>query len=118
MVAWGELDSPPCPDENGWLYLLAEKFRGVDLQDALRSSYECEPEYLCVPLAVSDHCLAGYWKLDCFARKAVTAANLRELVSPAKLEFAKLVWERTKILIRGHGLRIGNGKLLLISDYH
>jgi len=117
MIGYGVID-PPFPikgvdDEywDGWPSLL-----GIG---KLRSSYETEPDYLVIPLAVSCGVLARYWGTKLMCRHACLLHNLADSLKLGKdIQHAEKLWDKViKKAKKEYGVDMPLGKLILVSDW-
>lgn len=129
LLGWGVLHPPRLeadPGEAGWALACVLSDSLGEL--GLRSSYETEPDYLVVPLAVSDPFLQDYWKLDPLPRStprvdARTALHialppdiLLGLARARGIDLAE-VWRAAQQLCRQAGLRLPAAGAIVLSDW-
>lgn len=116
LLGFGVLE-PPMPeddDERDDMYTRLD-----DL--GLKTTYECEPEFLVVPLAVDDGFLQDWWKipalsddvLRCAPRKA-RYANDDSISVPDK---ARETWKVAQTRYRAVGLTLPDAQLVVINDW-
>jgi hypothetical protein len=94
----------------------AEERRNVHFD----SSYEAEPFYRGVTIAVSDECLARWWKVPAFGRFVIPADDLLGWITDHALpqhDRAIAAWEDIRTAGREAGVEVPEGKLLLVSDW-
>ena len=125
LLGWGVLN-PPWPVD-------ADQYIDDDTIDAmqalgLRTSYETEPDYLVIPLAISDSLLQDWWQLPALPSwvprvEAYSARPLRghqrEVARLATLRGLDLhgLWQVAQARAQDLGMPLGAARLLLVSDY-
>lgn len=116
MIGYGAANVKLPVKNDGYVMELHEVF-GFSLAESLRQNYECEPSYLLVPLAVSDHCLANWWQIECFQRQAFTLDELRSQFEDGIFD-AHQIWKRaTKEAKKKCGFALPLGELLVVCDF-
>lgn len=117
LLGFGVLNPPYLKDDDANETLFEEAF---DL--GVRRSYEAEPDFLVVKLAVDDGFLQDWWKLPelpdsvlrCAARKARYAEDSIAFPVP---DAARDLWQSAKLLFGRHGLTLPDARLVVINDW-
>jgi hypothetical protein len=130
LLGWGVLNPPlllhpPEPDGTQWI--------DDDLGDALEHLHlkhtdEAEPEYLVIPLAVSDSLLQDWWKLpplpDWCPRVKPRTARRIQMPRKGYLDTALMrphdltqTWQEAQRIYAKFGLQLPDASLILLNDW-
>jgi len=116
IVGWGVLN-PPDVDADAQDRLAKA---GLNLQ-TLRQSYETEPPWLMVPLAVGDSVLQRRWFLPALPsntpRVEPYTARIIAPVPSIYIPYADVLWKRAQTAYRTAGLTLPDATLILASDW-
>ena len=116
MIGYGAENIKLPVKDDGDVMELDEIF-GSPLSDSLGQDCESEPNYLIIPIAISDKFLADCWKLECFARRCFAVHDLHRIYS-AELLAAAILWKKAQNAAKKRvGLELPTGRLLIVSDY-
>lgn len=123
-VGFGVIAPPRVLDPDNPRY---ERDDMPDFVEGRMSSYECNPDYLVVPLAVDDGCLQDWWGLPCLPHDEVAAmvkprtckrlAVMPPSLASAATEAAKK-WREVQAWYASHGHSLPDGYPVLLSDWH
>lgn len=117
LLGWGVLEPPYPKDDDASEALFEEAY---DL--GLRRSYEAEPDFLIVKLAVDDGFLQDWWKLPELSDDVLRCAPRRARYAEDSIAFsvpdsAREKWQAGKLLFEKAGLTLPDARLVVINDW-
>lgn len=93
------------------------------LQDLhVHFAYETDPNYAVIGLAVDDEVLQDWWKLPALPETIYRCAprrarEIEETAYPVP-EDVKARWNQAQTIYAAHGLTLGEGRLIVLNDWH